>query len=108
MTREAGDEFEDYISYLLNIKKTTNSGAKYDNGDLSNKDLIIECKVKSKDGFQPCGKEIQKVINQANKHFKEWLYIQKTNKETYVVLSLDHYLTLISDKNEQARKDNNS
>jgi hypothetical protein len=94
MSREKGDQLEDLVAHTLNIKKSTNSGAKYDNGDLTNKDLIIECKVKSKDTFQPCGPEIKKLEAQALKHSKDWLYIQKTNKNIYVLMTWDSYLTL--------------
>lgn len=97
MSRELGDEFEDQVAYDLGIRKTNMSGAKFDNGDLSNKEVIIECKVKNKPHFQACGPEIKKVMEQAKKHFKEWLYIQKTADKSFVVLDYDYFLTLWKD-----------
>jgi hypothetical protein len=94
MSREKGDMLEDRISHDLNINKTTNSGAKWDNGDLSNKRYIIECKVKNKEGFQPCKGEINKLISQADKHSKDWFYIQQTLDKTFVVMDYDVFITL--------------
>jgi len=92
--REIGDEFEKQVAYDLGIQKTNMSGAKFDNGDLASKETIIECKVKGKSGFQACGSEVKKVITQALKHNKEWLYIQKTATDSYVVLDYNYFLEL--------------
>ena len=92
--REIGDEFEEQVAYDLGIKKTNGSGAKFDNGDLCDKETIIECKVKGKPGFQSCSLEIKKVISQAQKHNKEWVYIQKTDSGSYVVLDYNYFLEL--------------
>lgn len=95
--RAKGDELEKKVSQDLNINKTTNSGAKWDNADLTNKKYIIECKVKSKDGFQPCKAEIKKLKAQALKHSKEWIYVQKTNTGMYAVLDYNFFLELLQD-----------
>ena len=92
--REIGDKFEEQVAYDLGVKKTNASGAKFDNGDLTDKETIIECKVKGKPGFQACGSEVKKVIAQAQKHNKEWLYIQQTAAGTYVVLDYNYFLQL--------------
>lgn len=92
--REIGDNFEEQVAYDLGIRKTNGSGAKFDNGDLADKGTIVECKVKGKPGFQACGSEVKKVIAQAQKHSKEWLYIQKTPTGNYVVLDYNHFLEL--------------
>lgn len=95
MSRDKGDRLEDKVAADLGLNKTTNSGAKWDNADLTNKKLIIECKVKSKDGFQGCKSEIKKLITQAAKHSKEWVYIQQNNTGTFVVIDYNYFLELI-------------
>lgn len=97
MSREKGDKLEDLVAYMLNMRKTTNSGAKYDNADLSDKRHIIECKYKDKEIFQPCGKELKKLINQANKHDKKWIYIQQNQQGIQVVIDWDFFLELWND-----------
>lgn len=86
MSREKGDKLEDFVSYHTGIKKTTNSGAKYDNADLSNRRFIIECKYKDKSSFQPCGTELKKLMAQADKHGKDWIYIQENQGGIQVVI----------------------
>lgn len=92
--RQIGDDFEEQVAHDMGIRKTNGSGAKFDNGDLADKETIIECKVKGKSGFQACGSEVKKVIAQARKHNKEWLYIQKTDTDSYVVLGYNYFLEL--------------
>jgi hypothetical protein len=94
MSREKGDILEDLVAHALGINKTTNSGAKFDNADLTNRQLIIECKVKSKQNFQPCGSEIKKLIAQAKKHSKEWIYIQENLSGKFVVIDWEYFLEL--------------
>lgn len=92
--REKGDIFEEQVAYDMGIRKTNNSGAKFDNADLSNRDLIIECKYKGKKSFQSCSNEISKLTEQAKKHNKEWIYIQQTETNAYVVLDYNYFLEL--------------
>jgi len=96
MSREKGDDLEERVSHDLGINKTTNSGAKWDNGDLTNREYIIECKVKAGNGIQPCKAEISKLIAQAKKHYKDWIYIQETDDNTFVVLDYNVFITLWS------------
>jgi ribosomal protein S24E len=96
MSRDTGDKLEDKVSHDLGVTKTTNSGAKWDNADLTNKKYIVECKVKNKDGFQPCKAEIKKLITQAIKHDKEWVYVQQTLDKIYVVIDYNLFLELYS------------
>lgn len=95
MSREKGDKLEDLVSTSLNINKTTNSGAKWDNADLTNTKLIVECKVKGKENFQPCGNELKKLIAQAKKHGKEWVYVQENLSGRFVVIDWNYFLELI-------------
>lgn len=98
--RKIGDEFEAQVSDDLGIRKTNMSGAKFDNGDLSNSEIIIECKVKSTSkSFQSCSHEVSKVIKQAIKHNKEWLYIQKTKDKSFVVMDYNYFLELWTNLN---------
>ncbi|MCB1713329.1 MAG: hypothetical protein KDH96_12915 [Candidatus Riesia sp.] len=92
--REKGDELETQVAFDLGINKTTNSGARFDNADLTNSDYIIECKVKNKNGFQACGSEIKKLVSQAIKHDKDWIYIQQSADNTYVVMDYNLFLCL--------------
>lgn len=89
--RAIGDKFEEYVSNLLGIRTTAKSGGHWDNADLANKHVLIECKVKHVPFFKPVKKEIQKVMNQAVKHGKEWAYIQRTDGGDFVVCSLDFF-----------------
>lgn len=96
MSRATGDEFEDMIGNILgNINKTTNSGAKYNNGDFSNHDYIIEAKVKSTfKKFKVVDKELDKLQNQANIRLKDWIYIQRTQAGDQVLMDLGTFAKL--------------
>lgn len=98
--RKKGDKLEIRISGDLKINRTTNSGAKFDNADLSNNDLIIEAKVKDKPTPSITKKEIEKLIAQAKKHNKEWLYIQECNSGTYVLLDYNFFLEILEKFNK--------
>jgi DNA modification methylase len=96
MSRAIGDEFEDLIySILGDINKTTNSGAKYNNGDFSNHDYIIEAKVKSSfKKFKVVDKELDKLKSQASMRLKDWIYIQRTQDGDQVLMDLGTFSTL--------------
>jgi hypothetical protein len=101
MSREKGDKLEEMVSQDLAINKTTNSGAKWGNADLTNRTHIVECKFKGKDSFQPCGSELKKLISAATKHNKQWIYVQQTNNNTFVVVDYEFFLQLYSNLNEK-------
>lgn len=94
MSREKGDKLEDKVSFDLGINRTTNSGAKWDNADLTNKKLIIECKFKDKPFISNPNSEIKKLIKQASKHNKDWLYIQQNQGGTFAVMDYNLFLEL--------------
>jgi hypothetical protein len=95
MSRQIGDEFEDMLCSSLGINKTTNSGAKFNNGDMSNSDFIIEAKVKNTSPtFKPDKKELTKLKKQAKTRLKEWIYIQRAADGDYVLLELGTFLDL--------------
>lgn len=94
MSRAKGDELENLVSKDLGINKTTNSGAKWDNADLTNRDIIIECKVKSTPGLSGAGPELKKLIQQAKKHSKDWAYIQENQMGKFAIIDYNLFVTL--------------
>lgn len=92
--REKGDKLEQKISNLLGINKTTNSGAKFDNADLANRKIMIEAKVKDKPSLSIPKGELSKIIAQAKKHSKEWLYIQENQQGTFVIVDIDTFIEM--------------
>lgn len=94
MSREKGDKLETRIANLMNIWKTNNSGAKFDNADLANRKIIIECKYKDIPWFRPEKKEVKKLIQQSKKNMKDWIYIQENRAGTFVLLDLETFIEL--------------
>lgn len=95
MSRKIGDEFEDLIEQVLNIKKTPNSGAMFDDGDFNSNGCIFELKVKNdKKNFHTSNKELEKLKKQAKKRFKDWVYIQKTEGGIQVLVDLELFRNL--------------
>ena len=96
MSREKGDKLETYVSNSLSINKTTNSGAKFGNADLANRDIVIECKYKSLPHFRPDKKELSKVIDIAENSHREWAYIQQIqDSKIYTVIDFEFFSELI-------------
>lgn len=94
---EDGSIFEAHVSRLLIIDTTARSGAHWDNGDLFDKEWIIECKVKNTfKNFRPVAKEVKKLIAQADKHMKEWAYVQRCQAGDFVMISLDQFAAMLS------------
>jgi len=95
MSRKIGDELEDEIAQLLGLRKTANSGAMFNNADMGDYDYIVECKVKNgKKNFHVDNKELNKLKEQAQKRFKDWLYIQKTDGGIQVLVDIELFLKL--------------
>lgn len=89
MSREKGDNLENFVAKRLDINKTTNSGAKFNNGDLANYHFIIECKYKNIDKFKPDWKELKKVMKQAIDTGRDWVYVQENQEGKFVTISWD-------------------
>lgn len=91
--RSVGDELEDKICQKFNVQKTAKSGAHWDNADLVNNNVLIECKVKNDCSSFRCPKsELSKLKKQANRSSKDWIYVmQDANGEVYVLTSLDYF-----------------
>lgn len=103
MSRKKGDELESKVAKDLDINKTTNSGAKWDNADLTNKDLIIECKIRIGKGLQACAADVRKLKAQALKHSKEWVYLQQSDDGMYAVLDYNFLLEIL-EKMKESKK----
>lgn len=105
--RKIGDDFEDIVLEKLgsSFRKTAGSGSVFKNGDISHPKLVIECKYRSDEkSLKVPTKELDKLIKEANKQGKDWLYIKKPsiNSPTFVVLELNTFLELT----EKWRDDN--
>lgn len=96
--KEKGNDLENLVSKLLNIKITKGSGALNDDGDLRDDKLIIECKVKNgSDSVSVPSALIQKVRDQAVKWSLDWLIVTQTkDKKVYVTMNLDTFAELYS------------
>lgn len=90
-TRKIGDNFEKIIESKLSIKRTANSGAYWGNGDLANRKVLIEAKVKAnKEGFSYNSSEVKKIMKQAEKLGLDWIYmVQDANGKAFVLCELD-------------------
>lgn len=96
--REIGDSLEDYVLSKLGsgFTGTANSGAKWQDGDIRHPRLVVECKVKGDtEGFTSPKSELKKLWSLADKHGKDWLYIErnKTNK-VMVLMDFDSFLEM--------------
>ena len=93
--REIGDEFEDEVFKILEVKKTPNSGAMFNDGDGTAKGCIFELKVKNTNNdFKAPSKELKKLRGQADKRFKDWVYIQKNKGGSQVLMDLQFFIQL--------------
>lgn len=103
--RDKGDRFEKEVANKLNLETTAKSGGHWDDADLYayNKShplslFIIECKYKEVDWLRPVKSEIKKVMKQAEKINKDWMYVQGNNAGDFVVMSLDALAELLDSK----------
>jgi len=94
--RSKGDELETKVSNLLGVNKTTNSGAKFNNADLANSKVIIECKFKDLPRLRPEWNEIEKVIKQATDSGREWIYIQENQAGTFAIVDFNFFIELFN------------
>ena len=100
--RHKGDKLEKKILAdleSLNItrfRRTANSGARMDDGDIVNKDWILECKVKSSTISCVTQKEYKKLLKQAENIGKDWAFVLE-NKfgHNVVLLSWDSFQCLL-------------
>lgn len=100
--RHKGDKLEKKI--LANLKslnisrfrRTANSGARMNDGDLVNRDWILECKVKNSTISCVSEKEYSKLLKQAENLGKDWAFVLE-NKfgHDVVLLSWDSFQCLL-------------
>lgn len=94
--RSKGDELETKVSNHLGVNKTTNSGAKFNNADLANSKVIIECKFKDLPRLRPEWNEIEKVIDQAINSGREWIYIQENQAGIFAIVDFNYFIELFN------------
>lgn len=97
--KKIGEDFEKEVLQALpgsEFKYSCNSGAKNNDADIRSARYLIECKVKNHDGFKHSNKELRKLIKQADKLGKDWMYITKNNKnEKFVLMSFNNLVELL-------------
>lgn len=93
-TRDKGNKLETKVSNSLGINKTTNSGAKFKNGDLANRVMVVECKYRDKDTFSINKKDLAKLRKLAMDSGREWLYVQENNLGRFAVVDFEFFTDL--------------
>lgn len=90
--RAVGDEFENICIAKLDMKGTYGSGANYDDADLKDDFLMIECKVKTTvKGVSIPPALINKVKAQATKWQRFWAIANRTQAGDFITLPLDTF-----------------
>jgi len=100
--REIGDNFEKEVLETLNsvghldlgaFEMTAGSGSKFMDGDIRHRHLVVECKVKGNcKGFTAPSNELNKLITEADRQGKDWLYVeQNANGRQMVLLDLETF-----------------
>lgn len=86
--RAVGDKLEDLVIKKLgpSFHRTGNSGATFKDGDIRNRKLCIECKVKATPGFSSPVGELKKLWKLSNDQGKDWLYIEQNKSGKIMVL----------------------
>lgn len=88
-SREVGDKLERDVLDTLGegFKMTAGSGSKFQDGDLRHNELVVECKVKGNcKGFTAPASELNKLIAEADKQLKDWLYVEQNAHGRQMVL----------------------
>lgn len=97
-SRKVGDDLEDKVVERLGpgFSKTAGSGSVFKNGDIAHHRLVTECKVKNNTkGFSAPASELKKLIKEADKQSKDWLYIQQSGLgKTMVLCDLNTFLEM--------------
>jgi hypothetical protein len=107
MSRHIGDQFETEVAKLLAAKKTANSGAMFNDGDLQTDHFVIECKFTTKDSKTISVKQdyIDHVSKQAEMLSKEWaVVLGSPHHSGYALVTLDtlsYLLDLIPHSNKK-------
>ena len=103
-SRDLGEEFEEYVNEILNLKSTVNSGGSQRNKnsqgfDHNHERFTGESKVKN-DQRRPniTQKEFDKLLKKAElEGYKDWIFFQKFGNKKIVMLDLDVFAELTYD-----------
>lgn len=105
-SREVGQELEDYACELLKksdpiCKRTNNSGAVSDNGDIQHKDFLIECKKRNTESVKIDRKIWNKLCSQIRVGtFKiPLLILENSSGERWAVTQLDDFVHILNERN---------
>ena len=96
-TRKIGDQLEDKVLEILEpyFSKTAGSGSIFKDGDLRNRDTVGEVKMRSTAGASVAGPDLKKLIAEAKKQGKDWLFVcENYNKDLIAFIGLNHYAIL--------------
>jgi len=110
-TRKIGDKLEDKVLNILEpyFSKTAGSGSVFKDGDLRNKEIVGEIKVRPTVGASIAGKDLKKLQKEANKQGKEWLFVcENYNKDLIAIMDLNFFAILYEENlvAEILRKEN--
>ena len=96
-TRKIGDQLEDKVLDILDpyFYKTAGSGSVFKDGDLRNKDIVGEVKMRSTAGASVAGPDLKKVMAEAKKQGKDWLFVcENYDKDLVAFIDLNHFAIL--------------
>ena len=96
--RDVGNAFEIKVSQAIpNGKLTPNSGAMFNNADVVNDTLVVECKVRNKPSINISKIQLEKLKKQALLYSKDYAFANKTTNGEYITISLEHFKQLLAD-----------
>jgi hypothetical protein len=96
-TRKIGDDLENKVLEILEpyFSKTAGSGSVFKDGDLRNSDTVGEIKVRGTMGASITGTDLRKLVAEAKKQGKDWLFIcENYPKNLIAMLDLNTYAVL--------------
>jgi hypothetical protein len=100
--RKVGDQLENTVSTLLEMKGTRGSGAVRDDSDLIDNYSLCECKVKNtQTGITMPRGHIDKLKSQSIKWHREWIYVTELQEgDTYAILPIDWFAEIYNEWKE--------
>lgn len=97
-SRKKGEDFEKKVAAAIpGSKQTVNSGATFDDGDLTHINFVIECKVKDTKGISIPANLLKKVQKQAIKLGKDYLIVNKIIGGSFVTLRMETFKEFLDD-----------
>jgi hypothetical protein len=102
-TRQLGKKLEHYVLEILQktdarARLTNNSGAVSNDGDISHKDWVCECKLRNTESITIDRKVWKKVCSQikVGSLKSPVLFLENVHEERFVVLELNDFARLIT------------